>query len=512
MKRQRKNRRTVRVYLLGALIFGLLFAFAATAQAEGPSATDEDTNASAASVEQAVQPNVRYTMDFSYLHEVAPDGVAWLYQPDTSINHPVMLTTNRRYYLRRQFSGRLDADGAIFMLGTEPPDFSADVTTLYGKNCTDCTLFGSLSNYRQEEYYQSHPTFYLITPDGNYQLDVFAGVRLKYQDDAWLVSDDASTRYKEDLPRLLEQSFLTAQPELLPTEQDAWAVLSTDSYEQQGNRYVIYARKRPLVEDADAPLVSLNEMEMDFRETGNGRAEVEGVGSWMLYAQNDPVWDRLVFECETSNRRRIFGDGGCGPTAIAIAIANLVDKEELSKISAYASAPFGYRFCTCSVNEYWCSGKHLPYRLETADEYLRYFPLVIANFATGNNVWGVQGRTKAFGTNVRYLDKLCEIYGLSYVQTYQLGEAIDFLRQDGTIAIACTTGRYSPFTSSSHFLVLAHADDEYLYVLDPLRRTNYSKLDPQNYLEIITPGLVRIKLENAPMCGFAPIYLMQRAQ
>ena len=110
-----------------------------------------------------------------------------------------------------------------------------------------------------------------------------------------------------------------------------------------------------------------------------------------LYAQNDPLWKKLVFEIQTSSRRRPFGDGGCGPTAVAMAIANLVEKEELCKLSAFASSPLGFRFCSCSVNDYWCAGKHLTYQLTTPDEYLRYFPLAIANFATGNNIWGVQG-------------------------------------------------------------------------------------------------------------------------
>jgi hypothetical protein len=323
------------------------------------------------------------------------------------------------------------------------------------------------------------------------------------------VQDASSSLVKDVLPGILERSFIQPNADMLPVEGDAWAILTTESYEQQGNRYVIYARKRP-IQYATAQVAYVNKLAMDSRATLNGYATVENVGTWMLYAQNDPIWDRLVFETQTSNRRRTFGDGGCGPTAVAMAIVNLVDKDELPKIAEYASSPYGYRFCKCSVNDYWCSGKHLTYQLTTPDEYLRYFPLAVASFATGNNIWGVLGRADRFGSSMRYLENICSIYDISVTQTYQLEEALAFLQTDKTIAIACTSGYGSPFTKTSHFLVLAGVDDEYLYVLDPLRRDTYENLDRKDYLEIIKPGLVRIRLENAAHCNLGPIYMLQK--
>ena len=86
---------------------------------------------------------------------------------------------------------------------------------------------------------------------------------------------------------------------------------------------------------------------------------------------------------------------------------------------------------------------------------------------------------------------------------------ITALEREDTIAVACTGGYGSPFTNTSHFLVLAGVDDEYLYILDPLRRDDYGDLDRNGYLEVIRPGLVRVKLENASHCNLRPIYLMQ---
>lgn len=456
--------------------------------------------------------NIRYAVDFAYLREVVPNSIAWLYQPNTTINQPLMFSEDARYYLRRRFNDQVSSDGSIFMTGEEPPDFSAPVITIYGKNCMDSSMFGSLSEYRDAGYYQEHPTLYLLTPDGDYQLDIFAGVRTKLADtETWRVSQSSTgALFSNDLPRILENSFIQPDTSLLPTPNDAWAVLATDAVEKEGSRYVLYARKRPISYTAEQ-VVYVNQLEMDSRPTLNGRVSVENVGDWMLYAQNDPLWNKLTFETQNSSKRRPFGDGGCGPTAVAMAIVNLVGKEELPKLGAYASSPLGFRFCSCSVNDYWCSGKHLTYQLTTADEYLRYLPLVIANFATGNNIWGVQGRyADGFGTNMRYLENLCGIFDISFTQTTLTEEVLASLQNENTIAIACTTGYGSPFTSTSHFVVLAGVDSDYLYVLDPLRRETYQTWDMKGYLEIAAPGLIRIRLENAAKCNLSPIYLLQR--
>lgn len=457
--------------------------------------------------------DVRYAVDFSYLWQVNPEGVAWLYQPETTINQPVLFSEDAAYYLRQRFDGRVSSSGSIFVTGEAPPDFSDPVVTLYGKNCYDNFLFGSLSEYRDDAYYQENPTLYLLTPDGDYRLDIFAGIRTTLSDtESWRPSSSSTQAlFRDELPRILESSFIQPDPSLLPTEADAWAVLATeDTAGKEGVRYVLYARKRPIAYETDQT-VYVNQLEMDSRDTLTAYVSVEGVGEWLLYAQNDPLWSKLTFEAQNSSKRRGFGDGGCGPTAVAMALAYLVEAEELPKLSQYASSPYGYRFCTCSVNDYWCNGRHLPYQLTTPEEYLRYLPLAIANFATGNNIWGIYGRYgDGFGTNMHYLDKLFEIFDISVTQTNHMDEVLAALPNEGTIAIACTSGYGSPFTSTSHFLVLAGVDDSYLYLLDPMQRQDYQTWDRNGYIEVLTPGLVRITLENASRCNLAPIYLLQR--
>lgn len=455
---------------------------------------------------QAAAAAPQYTLDLDYIRTVAPDAVAWLYQPGTTIDQPVVYSADSKYYLRRGFNQQNNSGkGAVYITGDEAPDLSAPIVTLRGANRLNNTLFGSLSEYKEDAYYQQHPTLYFITPDGQYQLDIFAGVRTTHGDtESWVVTEDTRN---DMLPALLERSFIKPDTAFLPAEDDSWVILTTESRDDSGTRFVIYTRRRALSFD-NAAAVPIHQREMDARETLSGPFTVEGVGTWMIYGQNDPLWKRLIFEVDYSSRQRPFGDGGCGPTAIAMAIANMVEPEELPLLAGYSSEATGYCFCACCIGDRWCHSGHIPYKLTEAGQFLRYFPLAVAEFAMGNNVFEVQGRYDSFGTSMSYLEAICSVYGIQTHGVSDFNVALDFLRRENTIAIACATG--TPFTRTSHFLVMAHVDDEYLYVLDPLRRESYGDMDANGFLEILTPGLVRIRLENAPYCRLSGIILLTR--
>ena len=443
--------------------------------------------------------DVQYTADFEYMRYFSPNVVGWLYQPDTTIDSPVMLAQEGYYYLNHAFDGKYSAPGSVYMLGDETPDLSEAVVVLRGKNDMNNRLFGSLSEYRKPGYYAKHPTLYLVSPDGNYQLDIFAGTKTRHKDrDSWMAVD---------LDSVLANSFLTPDPAFLPEADDAWAILTTEDAKGEGSRFVIYARKRPMPA-SDGPVIWLNQQGLDASKSVSGYATAEGAGTWMIYGQNDPLWDRMIFEIAGSSRHRPFGDGGCGPTSIAMAIANLVPPEKLPLLNSYATEPLGYVFCPCGIDDRWCDLGHVPYQLKTPEDFLRYFPLAVGSFAMGNNTFGVQGRRDSYGTNMSYLESICSVYGISVKSVRTLDEAIPYLRRKDTMAVCCVSGSHTPFTRNSHFLVLARVTNEYIYVLDPLRRETYGEQDPSGIVEIIVPGLVRVKLENAAQCHFTGINLL----
>lgn len=471
------------------------------------------------SMERAVTvPSAKLAVNFDYLTLVNDEVVGWIYQEDSPINYPVVRGKNNSYYLTRLFDHTVNDAGSVFMDAGNSAAFIDSATYLYGHHSKGGGMFASLSDYLDPAYYETHPQFLLLTPFADYQVDVFAGM-------ATIVEDETSWRPKtleseQDLNEFLElilpQSFIHAPEDKLPLWGDRMLVLVTCTNIKSNQRYVIYGRMRPIVYESTEEAVVTTKAAMDAKESVSGYKDIEGMGRYMYYAQNDPLWERMRYESRGSGKYRVFGDGGCGPTAVATAIANLCPVEELPRLIGYANTELGYTFCDCSVNRFYCNHTHAQYQLRTGEEFLRYMPLAVANFATGNNIWDIKSRRETQGTNMRFLDKICAIYGIRVTVIEEAEELIERLREekvDGIkrMAISCAI-KGSPFTKSGHFLVIAGVDDEYMYFLDPLQRDNYDAYDRFDYAEILTPGVCRIRLENTDNCNLIPFYLLEKVQ
>ena len=442
----------------------------------------------------AVQRTMRYSVDFDSLRAINGDVVGWLLQEGTEINFPIVQGEDNEYYLNHLYTGAVNRTGAVFADANNSPYFSDMCTYLYGHNRKNGSMFASIPNYMDHDYYEEHPTLTLITPYEDYIAEVFACVRESTeQDQTWRVRQfGRRAEYDEFVQSILERSTLDTG--VVPKWGDQLLALCTCTNEVHEDRYIVFARLRPIVYASDES-VSVMKMEMDAIQGTSHTVHVPARGEMQYYAQNDPVWARMRYEARGSNQARIFGQGGCGPTSMAMAIANLVPEESLGGLAAYAKMKNGFTFCTCSVNQYYCNHTHAQYRLETPAEFKRYLPVAMASFATGNNIWGENSRADGGGTSTAFMKRATEAYGLYFTLTKDRDAALSAL-EDGAMVVASTGGASSPFTGGGHYLTLASVYEGKLYILDPYLKTDYSKTDKRHLLTQIEPGLLEADLED----------------
>lgn len=414
----------------------------------------------------AVQQMMRYSVDFDSLRAINGDVVGWLLQEGTEINFPIVQGEDNEYYLNHLYTGAVNRTGAVFADANNSPYFSDMCTYLYGHNRKNGSMFASIPNYMDHDYYEEHPTLTLITPYEDYIAEVFACVRESTeQDQTWRVRQfGRRAEYDEFVQSILERSTLDTG--VVPKWGDQLLALCTCTNEVHEDRYIVFARLRPIVYASDES-VSVMKMEMDAIQGTSHTVHVPGRGEMQYYAQNDPVWARMRYETRGSNQARIFGQGGCGPTSMAMAIANLVPEESLGGLAAYAKMKNGFTFCTCSVNQYYCNHTHAQYRLETPAEFKRYLPVAMASFATGNNIWGENSRADGGGTSTAFMKRATEAYGLYFTLTKDRDAALSAL-EDGAMVVASTGGASSPFTGGGHYLTLASVYEGKVYILDPV--------------------------------------------
>ena len=98
--------------------------------------------------------------------------IGWVKIDDTNIDYPVMQTTDNEYYLDHNLNQEYDKNGSIFM------DKDCDVLKpstnfiLYGHHMKSGQMFGSLSLYSDQSYYEKHPCiqFDTIYEKGQYEI------------------------------------------------------------------------------------------------------------------------------------------------------------------------------------------------------------------------------------------------------------------------------------------------------------------------------------------------------
>lgn len=450
---------------------------------------------------------VRYSVDFNYLQSLNVDIRGWLIQPDTVINYPVMQGEDNEEYLDKLFNGKQYKDGSLFLDSGNAALFTDANNYIYGHHTKTDAMFSTLAEYKDQAYYEAHPQLYLLTPNGDYQIDLFASLVCAVDDEtSWRVKQfTRKAEFDEYLVGLEAESLIRGNEDAMPAWGDQLLVLVTCTNEEHGERYVVYGRMRQIVY-TNPENVSVTKMEMDAKPTLGGYQQVPGRGEMMVYAQNDPIWNDMRYESRRSTKNRTFGAGGCGPTSVAMAIVNLVPKERLGDIFGYAASSLGYSFGETTVNQYRQSKVSSQYFIQTTEEYLRYYPLVMAGFATGNNLWGQESRSEQGGTTLNFLKKVSYLYKLSLSYTYDNDEAVAMVRSGG-IVIA-SLGKGNPFTGGGHYIVLGSVDDQYAYFLDPFRKESYDKTDRKHLLTIIAPGVVRVALTDLRAVGMSTCYLL----
>ena len=199
-----------------------------------PSNTSTPQNSSES--EEKIE-NPRPEVDFDGLAAINSDIVGWIYSEGTPINYPVVQGTDNSYYLKHLYTEEYNGAGSIFLDSRNSSDLSDRHTVIYGHHLKNGAMFSSLTGYKKQDYYEAHPTLYLMTPEKNYEIKVFAGYVASVKDDAWQLNFDSEESFQAWIGRAIEKSTFSSN--ITPAGTDRIITLSTCSYEFDNARYVL---------------------------------------------------------------------------------------------------------------------------------------------------------------------------------------------------------------------------------------------------------------------------------
>ncbi|MBR1862150.1 MAG: class B sortase [Lachnospiraceae bacterium] len=183
-------------------------------------------------------------VDFEALRAVNPDIMGWIYCPDTVINYPILKAEDNDKYLRHNYLGEYITAGSIFVECANSDGFADSNTIVYGHNMHDGSMFACLSKWFEQDFYEAHPVMYILTPEKNYELQLFSAYTTKAGSDAYYAILTPCKEMNDYLERAVERSKIQTRVEL--PEDGHYVLLSTCAYLFENARSVVHGVLVPI--------------------------------------------------------------------------------------------------------------------------------------------------------------------------------------------------------------------------------------------------------------------------
>lgn len=185
-------------------------------------------------------------MDLAALRQVNPDVLGWILIPDTRISYPLLQGTDNNYYLERTWDRQSNAMGSIFLEYLNQPDLTDYNTIVYGHNMNDGSMFAGIREFRDQEFWKTHPYVYILSDQGVYRYEIFSAYQASVKSSTYGLDfsgdgDRAAFLHNAAANSVIETGI---EPELT----DRVLTLSTCNGAGYATRWVVHARLKMVLQ------------------------------------------------------------------------------------------------------------------------------------------------------------------------------------------------------------------------------------------------------------------------
>lgn len=184
-------------------------------------------------------------VDFSNLLKINDDIIGWIYMEDTVVNYPLLQGENNLYYLDKTLYKKYLASGSIYLDCDNEPDFSDAHSIIFGHNMKNHTMFGDLSDLRDEDYLKEHPYVDLILTDGTWmRYEICSMYRAHVEDGTFRAPLNKAKNFKPFMELITEKNMYADSELDLPVVQEEDKVLTLSTCTEDSadlERFVVHA-------------------------------------------------------------------------------------------------------------------------------------------------------------------------------------------------------------------------------------------------------------------------------
>ena len=189
-------------------------------------------------------------VDFDKLKSVNEDVVGWIYVdalPD--ISYPIVKGKDNQTYLHQTYEKNYNFAGTIFVDYENSGDFSDCNTLVYGHNMKNCSMFGHLKKFREnDKLYKQDKYFWILTPERNYRYEIITAYTTGVNSDTYTLFKGPGEEFEKYLETIKGYSEIKTDDTDL-TIKDRIVTLSTCTG-NESTRFVVQGN-RVDAEDAD---------------------------------------------------------------------------------------------------------------------------------------------------------------------------------------------------------------------------------------------------------------------
>jgi len=184
-------------------------------------------------------------IDFPAWQSLNSDVQAWIHNESIRVAHPILKSPDNEYYLTRDLDLSYKAMGSIFFDFRNKNDFSDPNTIIYGHNFDNGLMFSNLVWYKNQQFFEQNPFYYLYTPEQVFRVDIAAGIVVNETDTTYLVVDfNSDAEFRSLIQTIEENSVIKIEIELTP--KDRLVTLYTCTNDWQGQRFVVIGKLTPM--------------------------------------------------------------------------------------------------------------------------------------------------------------------------------------------------------------------------------------------------------------------------
>lgn len=184
----------------------------------------------------------KYTVNFDSLKNQNNDTVAWIKLKNTKIEYPVVKSKDNEFYLNHSFDKSNNTAGWIFADYKNKFDGTDKNIVIYGHNRKDNSMFGSLKNVLNPDWYnvEENSNIIFITENEKCIYKVFSVYQTEKESYYIKTQFSNDLEYKKFIKTIKERSIKNFETDVF--ENDSILTLSTCAGNDK-DRIVLHAKK-----------------------------------------------------------------------------------------------------------------------------------------------------------------------------------------------------------------------------------------------------------------------------